>query len=78
MIARRIDHHPEEERIKDQGQARLEETTVETVKDDLDHASRVGSYPQLPKKPFTQDFMGSKNPKTSYSQKYYLFCQIIP
>ena len=24
---------------------------------------------------FTQDFMGSKNPKTSYSQKYYFFCQ---
>ena len=22
--------------------------------------------------------MGSKNPKTSYRQKYYFFCQIIP
>ena len=26
----------------------------------------------------THDFMGSKNPKTSYSEKYYFFCQIIP
>ena len=26
----------------------------------------------------TWDFMGSKNPKTRYSQKYYFFCQSIP
>ena len=49
---RRIDHHLEEESIEGLGQACLEETTVETVKDDFDHAPRVGSAPRRPKKHF--------------------------
>ena len=38
--------------FEDPGQARREESTAETVKDNFDHAPRVGSEPQRPKKHF--------------------------
>ena len=42
-IARRIDHHREEESFEDPGQTRLEDIKAETVEDDFDDAPRVGS-----------------------------------
>ena len=54
----RMDHHLEEERIKGPGQARLNDITVETIKDDFDHAGRVGSDRRRPKKHFGRPAAG--------------------
>ena len=51
-IASRIHHHLERERIESPGEARLEDIRVETVKNDFDHASSVGSGARRPKKHF--------------------------
>ena len=51
-IARRIDHHREEESFEDPGQARLREIKAESVEDDFDHAPRVGSDARRRKKHF--------------------------
>ena len=50
-IARRIDHHPEEERFEDLRPEQLEERRAETIKGDFDHAPRVrNDHPLRPKR----------------------------